>query len=185
MAYIGTLGLAHGLVTVVDAAERLSDEPDVVFLLIGDGADRARLEEEIRRRKLSNVRLLGLRPRTEIPAWIASIDVALVMLRNLPVFETVIPSKIFEFLAAGTARWCWPPSGEIRRLVEDAKAGFVVDPEDADALVAAISGIRAQPAGGGGAGARRSRVGGGELPARRAGAPHGRLPRARVLGRRA
>src|SRR5208337_2634049 len=98
-AYIGTLGLAHGLMTVVNAAERLRDREDIAFLLLGDGADRARLEGEVLRRGLSNLRLLGLRPRAEIPAWIASVDVALVLLRDLPVFETVIPSKIFEFLA--------------------------------------------------------------------------------------
>jgi glycosyltransferase involved in cell wall biosynthesis len=144
VAYIGTLGLAHGLVTVVDAAERLAAEKDVVFLLIGDGADRARLEEEIRRRGLSNVRLLGLLPRAEIPAWIASVDVTLVMLRNLPVFETVIPSKIFEFLAQERPV-VLAAGGEIRRLVERAKAGFVVDPEDPDALVAAIREVRAHP----------------------------------------
>jgi glycosyltransferase involved in cell wall biosynthesis len=144
VAYIGTLGLAHGLVTVVDAAERLAGDEDVVFLLIGDGADRVRLEEEVRRRGLSNVRLLGLLPRAAIPAWIASVDVTLVMLRNLPVFETVIPSKIFEFLAQERPV-VLAAGGEIRRLVEHAKAGFVVDPEDPDALVAAIREVRAHP----------------------------------------
>jgi glycosyltransferase involved in cell wall biosynthesis len=144
VAYIGTLGLAHGLVTVVEAAERLADEKDVIFLMIGDGADRARLEQEIRRRGLSNVRLLGLRPRAEIPAWIAAVDVTLVMLRKLPVFETVIPSKIFEFLAQERPV-VLAASGEIRRLVEGAKAGLVVDPEDPDALVAAIRNVRTHP----------------------------------------
>lgn len=144
VAYMGTLGLAHGLVTVVDAAEKLAHEKDVVFLLIGDGADRTRLEAEIRRRALSNIRLLGLRPRAEVPLWIASVDVTLVMLRNLPVFETVIPSKIFEFLAQERPV-VLAASGEIRRLVEEAKAGFVVNPEDPDALVAAIRHVRAHP----------------------------------------
>jgi glycosyltransferase involved in cell wall biosynthesis len=144
VAYMGTLGLAHGLVTVVDAAERLADQKDVMFLLIGEGADRARLEEEIRRRGLKNVRLLGLLPRAEIPAWIASVDVTLVMLRDLPVFETVIPSKIFEFLAQERPV-VLAARGEIRRLVEEAKAGYVVDPEDPDALAATLGEIRAHP----------------------------------------
>ena len=81
------------------AADRLRDREEIIFLLLGDGADRARLEVEVAKRGLSNVRLLGLRPRSEMPAWIASVDVTLVLLRDLPVFETVIPSKIFEFLA--------------------------------------------------------------------------------------
>ncbi len=145
VAYVGTLGLAHGLTTVLDAAERMRDRTEVVFLFIGDGADRARLEGEARRRGLDNVRFLGLLPRAEVPAWIASIDCLLVMLRDLPVFATVIPSKIFEFCAQErpvvvAAR------GEIRRLVEEAGAGFVIDPEDGAQLAAAIEQVRADPA---------------------------------------
>ena len=143
-AYIGTLGLAHGLMTIVDAAERLRGCEDIVFLLLGDGAARGQVEAEISRRGLSNVRVLGLRPRTEMPAWIASVDVTLVLLRDLPVFETVIPSKIFEFLAQErpvivAAR------GEIRRLVDEAKAGLLIDPEHADQLVSAVLEVRDQP----------------------------------------
>jgi glycosyltransferase involved in cell wall biosynthesis len=143
-AYIGTLGLAHGLMTIVDAAERLRGCEDIVFLLLGDGAARGQVEAEISRRGLSNVHVLGLRPRTEMPAWIASVDVTLVLLRDLPVFETVIPSKIFEFLAQErpvivAAR------GEIRRLVDEAKAGLLIDPEHPDQLVSAVLEVRDQP----------------------------------------
>lgn len=143
-AYVGTLGLAHGLGTLLDAAERLRGREDMAFLLIGDGADRERLEREVAERRLGNVRLLGLRPRAEIPAWVASIDVAVVMLRDLPVFETVIPSKIFEFLAQERPV-VLAARGEIRRLVEDAKAGFVIDPEDPDRLVEALEYVRSHP----------------------------------------
>jgi len=143
VAYVGTLGLAHGLVTIVDAAERLRDEKDVVFLLIGDGADRSRLEAEIAKRGLENVRLLGLRPRSEIPSWLSVIDLCLVMLRDLPVFATVIPSKVFEFLAQERPMLLAAPRGEIRSLVEEAKAGFVIEPEDADALAGAVLAARA------------------------------------------
>lgn len=143
-AYVGTLGLAHGLRTVLDAAERLASTPDVLLLLIGDGADREALEAEIAARSLGNVRLLGLRPRAEIPAWLASIDCLLVLLRDLPVFETVIPSKLFEFLAQErpvvvAAR------GETRRMVSEAKAALVIDPEKGDQLAAAILEVRDHP----------------------------------------
>lgn len=146
VAYVGTLGLAHGLVTIVEAAERLRDEKGIVFLLIGDGADRARLEAEIAKRGLHNVRLLGLRPRSEIPSWLAVIDLGLVLLRDLAVFATVIPSKVFELLAQERPMLLAAPRGEIRSLVEDAKAGFVIEPEDADALAGAVLAARASPA---------------------------------------
>ncbi len=143
VAYVGTLGLAHGLVTVLEAAERL---PEVRFLFIGDGADRARLEQEAKKRGIENVLFTGLLPRAEIPAWLASIDVLLVMLRDLAVFETVIPSKIFEYLAQERpVILAAPKRGEIRAMVEQAGAGFCIDPEQPDALAAAIEAIRAQP----------------------------------------
>jgi glycosyltransferase involved in cell wall biosynthesis len=144
VTYMGTLGLAHGLETVLDAAARLGDAP-VRFLLIGDGAERERLEREIARRALENVRLLDLRPRAEVPAWIASSDLLLVLLRDLPVFRTVIPSKIFEFLAQERPVVLAAPPGEIRSLVEEAKAGFVIEPEDATQLEGAIRHALAHP----------------------------------------
>ena len=144
VAYIGTLGLAHGLATVVDAAERLRDRRDVVFLLIGDGAERGRLEAAIAERGLENVKLLGLQPRDKMPEWIATIDVLLVCLRDLPVFETVIPSKIFEFLAQErpvivTAR------GEIERMAREAEVALVAPPEDPAALADAIAEVAEHP----------------------------------------
>jgi len=145
VAYVGTLGLAHGLVTIVDAAERLRGAKDVAFLLIGDGADRARIEAEIAKRGLENVKLLGLRPRSEIPGWLSVIDLCLVMLRDLPVFATVIPSKVFEFLAQERPMLLAAPQGEIRSLVDEAKAGFVIEPEDAAALADAVLAVRSNP----------------------------------------
>ena len=145
VTYMGTLGLAHGLETVLDAAERLRDVPALRFLLIGDGAEREHLEREIHRRGLDSVRLLDLRPRAEVPAWIASSDLLLVLLRDLPVFRTVIPSKIFEFLAQERPVVLAAPRGEIRSLVEEAKAGFVIEPEDAAQLEGVIRHALAHP----------------------------------------
>ena len=154
VAYIGTLGLAHGLGTVIEAAERLREHEDVVFLRIGAGAESGRLEAEIRERGLDNVRLLGLQPRESMPAWIATIDVLLVCLRDLPVFETVIPSKIFEFLAQErpvivTAR------GEIARMASEADVALVAEPENAEALAEAILHVGSHPE----EAARRARAG--------------------------
>ncbi|MFI5321353.1 MAG: glycosyltransferase family 4 protein [Myxococcota bacterium] len=144
VGYVGTLGLAHGLVTVLDAAERLAD-PELHFVFVGDGADRARIEQEAKRRGLANVHFTGLLPREEVPAWLASLDVLLVMLRDLPVFETVIPSKLFEFAAMERPILLSAPKGEVRELVESAEVGVAIDAEDADALAAAIAALRREP----------------------------------------
>jgi colanic acid biosynthesis glycosyl transferase WcaI len=144
VAYVGTLGLAHGLTLLVDVAERLAARREIQFVLIGDGADREKLEAEVAKRGLDNVHMLGLQPRDAMPDWIASIDVLLVMLRDLPVFETVIPSKIFEFLAQERPV-ILSAKGEIRRMMEEAGGALVIDPEVADQLVDAIEEIIANP----------------------------------------
>jgi colanic acid biosynthesis glycosyl transferase WcaI len=144
-AYIGTLGMAHGLTTIIESAELLREQEDIHFVVIGDGAARKTLEREIAARRLENVSLLGLRPRHEIPAWIASIDLQLVMLRNLDVFRTVIPSKTFEFLAQERPVLISAPQGEIRELVDGAKAGFTIDAEQSTLLAETILEIKGDP----------------------------------------
>ncbi|MCG8589132.1 MAG: glycosyltransferase family 4 protein [Proteobacteria bacterium] len=145
VAYIGTLGLAHGLLTLLETARRFRDEPDVTFVFVGDGADRERLEAEAKHSGLENVRFVGLRPRAEVPAWIASCDAMLVLLRDLPVFQTVIPSKLFEFLAQERPVILAAPPGESRALLEEGGAGIGIAAEDANALEAAIRQVRDDP----------------------------------------
>lgn len=144
VAYVGTLGLAHGLTLLVEVAERLKARSEIHFVLIGDGADREKLEADVAKRGLHNFHILGLQPRDAMPDWIASIDVLLVMLRDLPVFETVIPSKIFEFLAQERPV-ILAAKGEIRRMMEEAGGALVIDPEVADQLIAAIDEVIAHP----------------------------------------
>lgn len=144
VAYVGTLGLAHGLTLLVDVAERLAARREIQFVLIGDGADREKLEAEVAKRGLDNVHMLGLQPRDAMPDWIASIDVLLVLLRDLPVFETVIPSKIFEFLAQERPV-ILSAKGEIRRMMDEAGGALVIDPEVVDQLVAAIGEVLSNP----------------------------------------
>lgn len=144
VAYIGTLGLAHALECFIEAADLLKGRPEFSFLLIGDGAERPKLESLIQDRGLNNIRLLGLQPRPTMPAWIASVDILLVSLRDLPVFETVIPSKIFEFLAQ-EGKVIVAARGEIRRMTEEAGVAWGIDPENPSALAEAIQEIVAKP----------------------------------------
>ena len=145
VAYIGTLGLAHGVSTLLDAADRLRDRPEIHFVIIGDGADRDALETSAARRQLSNVSFLGLRPRSEIPSWIASMDLLVVMLRDLDVFASVIPSKIFEFCAQERPVIVSTPKGEIRSLIEASRAACSLDAEQPKALAEAILACQEAP----------------------------------------
>ncbi len=98
-AYVGTHGMAHGLDTVLRAAERLRDDSRIAFLLAGDGAEREHLIQQRDHLRLGNVFIVGQQPKERMPGIWALTDVSLVLLRKRPTFESVIPSKIFEAMA--------------------------------------------------------------------------------------
>lgn len=135
--FAGTLGMAHGLEIVLDAAERLRGDPRFLFWLVGEGARRKELEAEARRRGLDNVRFQGQVPREEVPAILACADVALVLLRPDPLFETVLPSKIFEAFGAGRPV-ILGVAGESRELLLESGGGIPITPGDAGELVGAV-----------------------------------------------
>ena len=137
LLYAGTLGMAHGLKTILDAAERLRGRPDIAFLVMGAGAERAQLLRSIENSRLANVRLLEKQPHERIPAILAAADACLVPLRNQEVFKSAIPSKMFEAMAAGKPA-ILGVEGEAKEILLASDAGLAVQPEDPGAMVAAI-----------------------------------------------
>jgi len=137
-SYIGTMGNAHGLETLLDAAEKLRlHKPDILFLLVGEGAEKQRIKELAQSRSLTNVQFLDQKPREQIPAFISASDACLVLLRRADVFKAVIPTKMLEFMS------CARPvilgvDGQARQILEEAGAGLVIEPENSDALAAAV-----------------------------------------------
>ena len=130
IGYVGTHGMAHGLVNVLDAAEKTRDRIDICFLLVGDGAERDMLVADVARRKLANVRMIGPQPKEAMPRIWSLCDVALVHLRDSPVFAEVIPSKIFEAMGMGLPILLAAPAGEAKEIVEADRAGVWVPPGD-------------------------------------------------------
>jgi len=142
--YVGTHGMAHGLGTMLEAADKLRGHPEVRFVLVGEGADKKALKERASQLRLENVTFVDKQDRARIPLFLAACDVSLVLLRETPLFKTVLPSKIFEIL--GSARpLVIGVDGEARRLVEEAGAGVYVRPEDSDALAKAILNLQGRP----------------------------------------
>jgi len=145
VGYLGTHGMAHALDKVADAATILRDHPDIAFLFVGAGAKRAELEEMVRVRKLSNVRLVPSQSKVLMPRLWSVHDVALIPLRNHQLFTTVVPSKIFEAMATGTPVLMSVPEGEATRLVRATACGLLVPPEDPQALADAIVHLEQNP----------------------------------------
>ncbi len=140
--YIGAHGISHGLETIADAAKGLDDE-QIVFAFVGEGAAKEKLVRRVAEIGATNVVTRPGVTRDEVPRIIASADICLVPLRDIPLFESFIPSKMFEFLACGKAV-VGSLSGEAATILEQAGA-VVVEPEQPLALAAAVASLAEQP----------------------------------------
>ena len=145
-SYVGTIGMAHGIGTILEASRILDSQGvAVVFLVVGDGAERRGLEMEAAARGLTNVRFLGLMPREKMPDVLAASDVSLVLLRDAPLFTTVLPSKMFEAMAARRPI-VLGVRGEAKRVLETSGGGIAIEPENAGELASVLQGLATDPA---------------------------------------
>lgn len=139
--YLGAHGISQALPAVAEAAALTGPSVHVAF--VGEGADKARLQETVRRLGVENVTLLGAVPRDDVPHLLAAADVCLVPLRDIPLFTTFIPSKMFEFLANEKAV-IGSLTGEAAAILQEAGA-VVVPPEQPRALADALLALAQDP----------------------------------------
>jgi colanic acid biosynthesis glycosyl transferase WcaI len=143
----GTLGYASGADVVVEAAHRLRDQPNLRFLIVGEGPLLASLKDRAGTLALTNVLFLPFQDEARLPAIQSSADVALVTL-SAQFAEVSVPSKLLAYFAAGSAVIAAVPEGsEIADIVRRAAAGVVVPAGDASALAAAVRSLAANIAG--------------------------------------
>ena len=137
VTFAGNLGLLQGLDVLLDAAKRTLSSPRIAFRIVGDGADRQRLEQKATQLGLTNVQFLGARPSTDMPAVFAESDALLVQLRGGPLSDLIVPSKTQAYLAAGRPIIA-AINGPAAMIVSEAGAGVVVPADDPDRLAAAV-----------------------------------------------
>lgn len=142
--YAGIYGIAQGLETVIEAARLLQADPEIRFLLIGDGPKKAELQTLAGKYNLPNLSMLPEVPRKQIVDYLSAADVALIPLRNIELFRGALPSKMFDAWA------CERPlllsvDGEARQVMEQARGGTFVPPENPHALADALLGMKNSP----------------------------------------
>lgn len=129
-AYFGTMGLANGLDYVLDAAAVLKQRGinDILFILHGDGMQRAGLEARVEREGLDNVAFSGpVESKAEVADLAAAVDVCMTIYNNYPVLATCSPNKLFDTFAAGKPALTNMP-GPLQALLEENECGVFVDP---------------------------------------------------------
>lgn len=138
----GNLGNPTEIETIVDAAERLIVEPQFHFVFIGTGVKRKWLEDEVEKRGLSNVTLLGVRPREDQVVFLNACDVGIVGLVK-GMWGAAMPSRTYNMLAAGKPMIAFTePGSELARVIEEESVGWAVMPGDVNSLVDAIRAAR-------------------------------------------
>ena len=142
--YMGTHGMAHALHRVLEAARELSSRKDILFAFVGEGAEKDNLKRLAAQWKLSNVQFIDQQPKSRVPHFYDASDLGLVTLRDTPLFQDVLPSKIFEYMAMQKPLLIGV-GGEARRTVEEAGAGQFIPPENVRALVEAVTSLKQQP----------------------------------------
>ena len=134
LAYAGIIGHAQGLDVVLNAAAALRDHPGILFLLIGDGPEKGRLQKLAAELNLRNLRFVDRMPRKELLGLLRGVDAMLIPLRRNDLFKGAIPSKIFEALALAKPILLGV-EGEAKELfIDDGGGGVAFVPEDPDDL---------------------------------------------------
>lgn len=145
IGFYGNHGIAQGLEDVIDAAALLRDHPTVLFLFVGEGPVKRAVVDRAQRHGLTNVLFHPQVPQADVLGYISLADAVIVPLKNLDLFKTFIPSKLFDFMA------CAKPvllqvDGEARQIVAEAGAGVFVPPGDPMALASAVTELAMLPA---------------------------------------
>ncbi|WP_373330640.1 glycosyltransferase [Salmonirosea aquatica] len=137
--YAGNLGEKQGLEILLEVAERFHSRPEVVFVLVGAGGGREKLEAKVQAAELTNVRFFPLQPNEKLAALLASADVHLV-LQKKSASDLVMPSKLTGIMAAGGCAIVTAlPGTSLYELVERYQTGILAEPESAEALWAGIN----------------------------------------------
>jgi colanic acid biosynthesis glycosyl transferase WcaI len=134
VGYSGNIGRAHEFDTILDAAEKLNSATNIVFLFIGGGAQRNRIEEEARRRGLENIMFKPYQPRERLALSLTVPDVHLITLQ--PSLEgLIVPSKFYGIAAAGRPTiFIGSKNGEIPCILREAQCGFSIEKGQAEVV---------------------------------------------------
>lgn len=143
--YCGAMGLANDLSTLLQAAWLLLERSGIAIVLLGDGKERANLEQMAASVGLNNVRFVPAQPKSRMPEFLAAADVCVAILKAIPMFDTTYPNKVFDYMAAGRPT-VLAIDGVIRRVVEAAEGGRFARPGDAASIAGCIREYHENPA---------------------------------------
>ena len=139
VVYAGTMGRANDCWQLVRAAEALQrhGRGGINIVLIGDGGQRPELEQYAKEHGVTNIKFLGLKPKSEVITWLHHAAASILCLKSIPVFDTVSPNKLFDSFAVGVPV-IHTTQGWIKDLLDEEECGITAEPDNAEAMADAI-----------------------------------------------
>ncbi len=132
--YAGNIGIANDIENILEAASRTQKSyPRIIFVFFGGGVNVQQYKQQAIDDHLTNVQFFPSQPKKEIPTLLKMADVCLATLKNIPLFNTTYPNKVFDYMAAERPV-VLAIDGEIRKVVEKANSGIFVPPGNPDIL---------------------------------------------------
>jgi colanic acid biosynthesis glycosyl transferase WcaI len=146
VTHAGNVGYVYDLDTLVEAAALLRSQPDIHFLIVGDGVARPRLEAKVNELGLDNVRFLPYQPRESLPLLRAASDLQVALYKQRAARYSM-PSKVYEIMASGRPVLASAdPRTDLWSLIVNTGCGVCVEPSEPAKLASAITALSADPA---------------------------------------
>jgi glycosyltransferase involved in cell wall biosynthesis len=142
--YAGAHGLSNDLGVVLEAAKLLSSHDGIAVVLLGDGKDKTSLVAQAKDMGIGNVHFIASIPKIDMPGALAAADACIAVLKPIPLYGTVYPNKVFDYMAAGRPI-VLAIDGVIRQVVEAAGAGIFAQPGDPAAMADSIRQLATDP----------------------------------------
>jgi glycosyltransferase involved in cell wall biosynthesis len=142
--YAGAHGISNDLGVVLQAATLLKDRPEIAIALLGDGKEKANLQAQAAQMSLDNVHFIPPVPKSSMGEALAAANACIGIIKPVPMYATVYPNKIFDYMAAGRPT-VLAMEGVIREVIEQAAGGIPVPPGDPQALADAIRKLASDP----------------------------------------
>lgn len=137
ISYVGAHGISQNLSTILEVAKNLREYKNIEFVFVGEGAEKDKLKQIVSEEEIINVQFIDAQPKEEIPEFYNLSDLCLIPLKNIELFKTFIPSKMFEIMACGIPIIA-SLEGEAAQILEDSKAALVVQPDNPNEIARAI-----------------------------------------------
>lgn len=141
VSYVGAHGISQNLSTILEVAQSLEEDNEIQFVFIGEGAEKDKLKDTVNEKGILNVIFIDSQPKEMIPEFYNLSNISLIPLKNIELFKTFIPSKMFEIMACGVPIVA-SLEGEAADILNKSKAARVVKPDNSEEIKKAIINIK-------------------------------------------